>query len=684
MLLSKLKLRNFQVHRHLDVDFGSGINGIVGPNGSGKTSVAEAIAFVLLGITPRTKEESITVGETTGYVGCSFSLNGKEGYIERHLDSSRVLLKYDGTEYKKSADIKTVWSNMLNINADIFQNVIFSKQKEIALLFTGDNSTRERIFQKIFFVPNTGKLRDIIWNTIKQAPPLRQVTDIKILELKKKSMEDKIVEVLKQLEEYTATIDDILKLNKEKQDIEDAWKDRVRVERELEKVKQLNAELNTLVEKETALETYIDSVTSIANMEAYFAELNVKQNEFKRYLDYEKSLKEIPKASIEEIEYAKLEFAKKDLALVSVNMKIAEYKSKIVDGTNDLKALHLLLENGGTCPTCGSNDFSVEGLTYIITAKRERCLSWEDELTDLEVERSDLSFDSYQLQAKLNSLKHSFEKRELLSNDTLFMVKTFDYEELSVVKEELHTLKKAIAELELTRQQIDSRKSNIVLLESEGLPLMCKQKADYLQYRHNEIVENIVAFRQQIDAKKTIEYTYNILLNDFENCEKEISTNKDGIIYNEHISAYRGKLEMLFDAFHASNFPRRLIEKYTDVVGDLINDNLKKFNIKYFVEIDSSFKIICKDSNNRTMPSVSGGQEVIIGICLRLALYSLFGQMFPILILDEPSQNLDVENQQVLFRVIESLRNEVKLRQIFIIDHNEGLTKAVDHVIQFK
>ena len=49
MKLQRLRLVNFRQHADTEIVFGDGITGIIGPNGSGKTSLLEAIAWVIYG-----------------------------------------------------------------------------------------------------------------------------------------------------------------------------------------------------------------------------------------------------------------------------------------------------------------------------------------------------------------------------------------------------------------------------------------------------------------------------------------------------------------------------------------------------------------------------------------------------------------------------------------------------------
>jgi exonuclease SbcC len=49
MHLDKLVMRNFKKYRRAEVDFQDGLTGIVGSNGSGKSTIVEAIAWALYG-----------------------------------------------------------------------------------------------------------------------------------------------------------------------------------------------------------------------------------------------------------------------------------------------------------------------------------------------------------------------------------------------------------------------------------------------------------------------------------------------------------------------------------------------------------------------------------------------------------------------------------------------------------
>ncbi len=47
MILSKLRLENFKKYTSFEIEFGEGLIGIIGKNGSGKSTIFESILFAI-------------------------------------------------------------------------------------------------------------------------------------------------------------------------------------------------------------------------------------------------------------------------------------------------------------------------------------------------------------------------------------------------------------------------------------------------------------------------------------------------------------------------------------------------------------------------------------------------------------------------------------------------------------
>jgi DNA repair exonuclease SbcCD ATPase subunit len=110
---------------------------------------------------------------------------------------------------------------------------------------------------------------------------------------------------------------------------------------------------------------------------------------------------------------------------------------------------------------------------------------------------------------------------------------------------------------------------------------------------------------------------------------------------------------------------------------------LSYFNLPYKIKVEDGFKIrLYSDDNPNPLPKVSGGQEIMVGICLRLALHNMFAQSFNILVVDEGTTHLDETNRQNYFNIIGELRKQKIINQLIVIDHDPNLTSVVDQLIQ--
>src|SRR3989454_669393 len=136
MQLLRLRLVNFRQHADTELEFGPGITGIIGPNGSGKTSILEAIAWALYGVQAvRGDKDSIrrlgAKGRAGVEVDLEFRLGAHEYRVKRGL--STAVLHQDGQVIANS--LKAVTDKLertLGMTHDEFFNTYFTGQKEVA------------------------------------------------------------------------------------------------------------------------------------------------------------------------------------------------------------------------------------------------------------------------------------------------------------------------------------------------------------------------------------------------------------------------------------------------------------------------------------------------------------------------------------------------------------------------
>src|SRR6266545_3527572 len=138
MELRRLRLVNFRQHADTELEFGPGITGIFGSNGSGKTTILEAIAWAIYGAQAvRGDRDSIrrlgAKGRAAVEVELEFRLGAHEYRVTRGL--SIATLSQDGQPVANS--LKAVTDKLertLGMTHDELFNTYFTGQKELAVM----------------------------------------------------------------------------------------------------------------------------------------------------------------------------------------------------------------------------------------------------------------------------------------------------------------------------------------------------------------------------------------------------------------------------------------------------------------------------------------------------------------------------------------------------------------------
>ena len=171
----ELTLRGFRSYAdEATFDFtGRSLVGIVGPIGSGKSSILDAIAFALYGKTPRIDRETKTLinqRHDTAHVALTFAVDGVTWQVVRVLRrkgaSAHTLYRLGGDEPVEVADkereVTAQIESILGMNFDAFRRSVLLAQNQFAGFLEATGTERNKVLKGVFGFERLDAMREII------------------------------------------------------------------------------------------------------------------------------------------------------------------------------------------------------------------------------------------------------------------------------------------------------------------------------------------------------------------------------------------------------------------------------------------------------------------------------------------------------------------------------------------
>ncbi|HUQ45421.1 MAG TPA: SMC family ATPase [Gemmatimonadaceae bacterium] len=155
MRLNSLRLCNFRQHADSFITFDGGLTGIIGANGSGKSTILEAIAWALYGQdAARGKKESIrSLRAGPGAkvkVELDFELGGHRYRVERGLTQAELFLDgADSPVANSLTGVSDMLRRRLGMSREEFFNTYFTGQKELDVMAAMAPSERAQFLSRV-------------------------------------------------------------------------------------------------------------------------------------------------------------------------------------------------------------------------------------------------------------------------------------------------------------------------------------------------------------------------------------------------------------------------------------------------------------------------------------------------------------------------------------------------------
>ena len=167
MILTSLHMENYKKYQDYTLEFAEGLTGIIGRNGSGKSTIFDAITFALYGDVRGEKEtiRNAKAGEKEPViVTLVFEIEGKEYKVVREMRGKSLTAKahlYDGDDRLIAESAKGVTSEVIKLigmNKEAFMHTVFASQKELTALSGLKNEERKKIIRKLLGLEKIDKI----------------------------------------------------------------------------------------------------------------------------------------------------------------------------------------------------------------------------------------------------------------------------------------------------------------------------------------------------------------------------------------------------------------------------------------------------------------------------------------------------------------------------------------------
>ncbi len=410
MILLSLQMQNYKKYRDFTLDFAEGLTGIIGRNGSGKSTIFDAITFALYGDV-RGEKETVRYAKAGAkepvVVTLIFEIDAKEYKVIREMRGKSLTAKahlYDGDDALIAESAKGVTSEivkLIGMNKEAFMHTVFASQKELTALSGLKNEERKKIIRKLLGLEKIDRIENDIKMKLRELKseievvntmllPKEEVEQLQKQKLKQEKMLQSLQKVIEAIEKkfqaksaeleaqekvlatlgklkdaFTKLHSDLAllkqKLQNQKENLQNGQKRLKELQSkaaQYEKDKPLIAEYKALEERIATLQKQKELFLKKEGLEKEQAALRnqYKQAE-KEIQELRKKLEAKPKL-LEEfdkqnnlLKTAKEQLAKIEADEAKLRQEIAKYNG-LIEQTNRQVANIEAIGKGSSCPTC--------------------------------------------------------------------------------------------------------------------------------------------------------------------------------------------------------------------------------------------------------------------------------------------------------------------------------------------
>lgn len=686
-MIKDVQLKDFIAHKDTKLEFGKGITIFVGHNGSGKSSIIDAVTFALFGKhTRKSNRNLVRRGANSAMVQMRFALNSREFQATRALNGS-------GLQSFSQFTIVSEGGNLVN------RPIVGGERKQF-----GESMSSE-----------IAKVLGLDYEKLRVAAVVQQGELVKIVEAQPKEFKellngligiDRLDSAFETMREVIAGFRDRLRDETGGHTDNDIPKVEELISRKEIELKQSKSILAEFENERSMVEDKIRQVEQeIDRMEPLILqirELQTREELLVRQVNERRSLVGSEVSKLERIlreAAGSLEALKGkgevDMRLQMARSEIDEVQFKIEENEGASGKLRGFLECAdrlqlvdGRCPVCDSPIARINEMfdtSHIQIEIRRKA----DEKSKLQVLRIALKKEEQQLtqqDKKIAAAEKFLSNNSIGSGEDLARLEG----ELKSKQQDLARLPKEIIKAGGDPFQIaidDSSRSlasEIVSLRervrgfSHAQYSNAKLEKSNLSQRLLDIHRKMGVHQKAIDDSKGIIDSNRKAIEELQNAAKFVRTLEK---IRSVIFARDGMVGISLRSWALGVISRQASE-----YASLFNIGISRIELS---EGAREIAIMCYGRQGEIdMDSLSGGEKVAVALALRLGIAHMMGSnKLDFVILDEPTTHLDEERRKALVRIISEAFREGAgpLAQLIIITHDSDIFEdsEVDQIFRF-
>lgn len=686
MIIKFLVLKNFRKFKNAAVEFPDGVTGVVGLNGAGKSTIFEAIAWVLYGsVAARTSADEIKYNGATHSDPCrvelEFVFEDNSYRIVREMSGKNLIASatatVNGNIAATGAEVVSKYiQKKLGMDFKSFFTSIYAKQKELNALSSMIASERRPLILKMLGIASLD-------DTIKEIKSDKKDKDILIERLSQdlvdgsgKEKIDIYKDEIKNFEKQKEGAVRIIKQSKEnilavKKELKTLEKNYLDSKKEYEKI---NERKEKLAEKKTLFENKKKLQEEIKNLKEKIVERQKIIRGEKKKFDSFRNLEDNIKSTEKRLTDIDIQVEKIVKKIEQKKTLAVRFKKDIADIESKKKNIEQLGPNA-RCPTCNR----------LLGEQHDKLLKNFDK---------DQCKKEKEIESFLKDVKKEQEEKDKFSREQQARLKKRGYLLTQLrEKEKINTtIENVSAELKREKSEMGSRNKE---LKKIGVVAFVIKEFETVKKQVDEFYKKYQSSLDVFGEKKDLLARLNLDL------EKKEGENK---LVSQEIKNLNGKISQLDEfkkqikdekkAVHYLGMLSEVMVSFRTYLISRIRPTLSSYSSDFFerltdgkyreLELDENYNLLVYDNGNAYgIERFSGGEEDLANLCLRLAISEVItdraGGVFNFIILDEIFGSQDLFRRQNIMKALNGLSS--KFRQIFLITHVDDVKNDMENTI---